>query len=762
MLSRNNARMQDVVPFGLESYRQFINWKAVRSPKSGKDDKVPCSPAGRAIDAHDPKNWVSADEASLSEFGIAFVFTARDPFFFIDIDSAWDGARWSDLASSVTAMFPGAAIEVSHSMTGLHIFGTGAGSIAANHRTKPRAGFPAGVEFYTHGRFVALTGHSKAGNALTDYSLILPRFVASHGLESDPGAPPTATAAADVPDPLYTGPADDAELLQAMEASRGGIAAQFKDIPRAWDLWTANEPVLARRWPAILRPDGCSFDRSAADAALMSHLAFWTGKHRSRMIRLFGQSALARPGHYAEAGGYRLGNILNIAIGKTTKVYDRPRAGLAPAASGAPGAYMQIAEQEIFFGGCVYIVDRHAVLTPHYGVLDAQRFRAVYGGHEFQMQPDGGRPTRNAFEAFTENRMHQYAKATRATFQPFAEPGAIIDGAVNTWRRPVYDDRPGDVSRFLNHLARLLPNHRDRKILLTYMQSLVQNPGVKFQWAPVIQGAEGNGKTLLIRAVAHAVTEPLSYNPKASQLTEKFNSWLEGKQFIGVEEIKIPDHRREMIEDLKEWITNDRVEIRHVGGAKSMASNYANWMLTTNHQDAVPITKNQRRFCMVFTGQQEVEDLARDGLTAEYFVDLYRWFNHDGGKQMIAHFLRTSLIDPEFDPAGLCQRAPSTDATALAISASLGRIEQEINEAIDDNLIGFRDGWISTHHLKIYLAHKNLPHVAPARLGSILRSLGYHNTGKASVMMSMEGRPYLWRKGRKDGTVAEYLVRNAL
>jgi hypothetical protein len=59
--------------------------------------------------------------------------------------------------------------------------------------------------------------------------------------------------------------------------------------------------------------------------------------------------------------------------------------------------------------------------------------------------------------------------------------------------------KAGDAGPFLRHLAKLLPDERDRSILLAYMAASIQHKGVKFQWAPLIQGAEGNGKTLLTR-----------------------------------------------------------------------------------------------------------------------------------------------------------------------------------------------------------------------------------------------------------------------
>jgi hypothetical protein len=754
------------IPTGFESFRQFVTWKLVWDDKAKKHRKVPFGRSGKAIGWKDAGEFMTGAEAVAAcrqrrHMGIGFFFTPDDDFWFIDLDNAWNGSAWSPLALAIFAMFPGAAFEVSQSGNGAHFFGRGAASIAADHLNKVP-----GIEFYTAKRFAALTGTSKAGNAAVDFSAVLPVFVRQYGLESAPKPVPALPSAPIAPAPVLPTikPADfialsDDEIIATASAARGSIAVQFGDKAHFREMWNGDRAALAKHFPARdKRADGEAFDWSRADAALLAHLAYWTCGDRGWMDRLFRRSALMRP-EWNNAS--KQSHTLDFAIGRANGQYYRGAPPLpataasridatvaAANASVGSGGYLTTREQEKLFAGCVYIIDLHMVLMPDGRLLPPPNFQSAFGGYEFQMQTDGGRPVRNAFEAFTANRMMQFPKVADICFRPSEAPGAIIGDAVNIWRPLVIDEAPGDVALFLDHLGKLLPDQRDRKILLTYMQALVQYPGVKFQWAPVIQGVEGNGKTFLIQAMVHAVSERYAHRPKASQLTEKFNGWMIGKLFIGVEEIKIPDHRREMIEDLKEWITNDRIEIRHVGGRKAMSENYANWMLTTNHKDAVPVNRNQRRFSILFTAQQSVADIHRDGMTPEYFTRLYQWFKSGGGKQAIAHYLRHSQIDPEFDPAGACQRAPLTSSTVEAFSVSLGRIEQEIMEAIAEGRAGFRGGWISSIAVDHLLREKSLSGIGPNKKSEILTALGYRRECRSSCIIIEEDRkqPWLYRK----------------
>lgn len=745
-----------IIPRAFLPYRQFINWFP-STKANGAVDKIPCDQAGEVIDAHDPATWVDAETACASGFQVGFVFTKADPFWFLDVDHAWNGSAWSELATWCGEWFPGAAFEISQSGTGAHWFGSGAHVLDEAHGTRRRG---LGLEFYTSGRFVALTGISAAGDASTDHSARLTAFLTACDLplREEPYQAPAGR------DPAYTGPDDDEALIQAMLNSQASFSAMFGAKATARQLWEADVPALARAFGMEGRKDGCPYDRSAADAAMMFHLSFWTGRDLARMQRLFERCALYRPERYSGRYEYRMERVLGVGA-RNPRVYDRPRPPAAPAPIlPAPGATvataeqiradgtMSVNEQIAFFKGCVYVEDMHGVLMPDGRILKPHVFDAVMGGYKFQMQYDNGRPSLSAFECFTASRMYRFPKAKGTCFLPRLAPGYVtLDGNVNTWVPPVIDEAPGDITPFLRHLALLLPNETDRRIMLAYMKACAQKPGFKFQWAPVVQGVPGNGKSLFIRVLVQACGLRYSHLPKASQLTEKYNSWIAGNVFIGVEEIKIGDKKREILDDLKDAITNDRLEIRRMASEKKMADNVTNWFFCTNYKDAVPIDRNERRYAPFYTAQQTVDDLRAAGLTNEYFQQIYDWLKDGGGYQAVTWFLRNTPIDPEYDPSGMCQRAPATSSMNEAILAGMGRIEQEIMEAIETNEAGFRGGWISGASLDRWLEHRGARSVSPSKKSEILKTLGYSLACKSTKLIHEEGskQPRLYH--RKNG-----------
>jgi hypothetical protein len=148
-------------------------------------------------------------------------------------------------------------------------------------------------------------------------------------------------------------------------------------------------------------------------------------------------------------------------------------------------------------------------------------------------------------------------------------------------------------------------------------------------------------------------------------------------------------------------------------------------MLNSNHRDALRKTRNDRRFCNFFTAQQDFSHLARDGMDGDYFPRIYTWLKSDG-YAIVADYLERYAIPDALNPAGACHRAPETTSTLEAIAVSMGGIEQEILEAVEEGRPGFAGGWISSVAVERLLhginAKRSIPH---NRRRELLQSLGY-------------------------------------
>lgn len=430
-----------------------------------------------------------------------------------------------------------------------------------------------------------------------------------------------------------------------------------------------------------------------------------------------------------------------------------PRPSARPNKPQIPGGnVMDIGGQIEYFRGVVYLEAQNRFLCPDGQIMRPEAFSARYSGYQFVLDLQFDKTTFKAHEAFTLSRGYEFPKVWGPCFRPEIEPGKVVNDEgvdlVNIYT-PAYIERiKGDVTPFLTHLAKLLPNDRDRVILLSYMAACVQYPGMKAQWCPVVQGCEGNGKSFLGTALSHAIGRRYTHVPEASDLESQFNGWMQGNLLVIVEELKTDD-KHTLLERMKPMITNSRIQIQQKGIDQTTGDNKANFLCFSNHRDCVPIKRNGRRYSMLYTAQQNVEDLQRDNMRDEYFYKLYEWARN-GGYAVISEFLFTYGIPDEFNPKTLCQRAPETSSQHEAEKMSLGRVEQEIMEAIDSDLVGFRGGWLSSYHLSKLLENKGLERfLPPNKRKQTLEDIGYviHpnlNNGRINNALPLEGKPRLY------------------
>jgi len=444
-----------------KGFNQFINWMPQPRP-DGKVDKIPVGIEGKAVNPLDPGIWKSEEDArkvaAMSGYGVGFVFTEADPFFFVDIDNAAVDGAWSTLANTIVGAFPGCAVEVSQSGTGLHIFGTGK---VGPHGCRNG---PLNLEFYTEQRFVALTGNGLRGDTSVDGTPSLGWLVDNFFPVGSAGSPGEWTSE---PCGEWNGERDDAKLIQkAMRAK--SVAAVFGAKATFKELWNGDAETLSEFFIPNRTED--IFNASDADSALATHLAYWTGKNCERIERIFNLSVLGGRDKWVEREHYRRVTILN-AVAICSSIHKRfdPIGDVETELTVRVGVQiLDLHAQIAHFKNCVYVIQRHKVFSRKYGLLKPDQFRAVYGGYDFAVRAEG--KTRNAFEAFTETQLTDFPQVYGTRFRPGEELIVKEEGLeyVNTYVAPSVEAVEGDVTPFVELLGRLLPDERDRKILMSY------------------------------------------------------------------------------------------------------------------------------------------------------------------------------------------------------------------------------------------------------------------------------------------------------
>ena len=284
----------EAFPQELRELRQWIVWGRGRLRKNGKYEKVPYTPTtGQKADPTNPTTWGSYEEAYAAEGGyegIGFMFSADDPYTGIDLDHCRDPetGRLEGWAMSHVVQ-QDSYTEISPSGTGVHIIVR-----AQKPGKRSRKG---DVEMYDRDHFFTITGQHLADTPATIedraeevsalYAFIFWRDEPDPNEQEEVGLPKNWS---------------DEQLLAA--AMRGKKGARFHR------LWVGDASDY-------LTGDGTP-DESAADLALCRYLAFWTGRNRERIDRLFRQSGLMRPKW--ERANYRE-RTMSSAIDSTKQTY---------------------------------------------------------------------------------------------------------------------------------------------------------------------------------------------------------------------------------------------------------------------------------------------------------------------------------------------------------------------------------------------------------------------------------------------------------
>lgn len=398
------------------------------------------------------------------------------------------------------------------------------------------------------------------------------------------------------------------------------------------------------------------------------------------------------------------------------------------------GPYLTHLEQQEWFKGCVSIISMASILTPSGRLLNQTAFNMEYGGKYFIVDGEG-KKTKSAWEAATTSTLWTIPKADHLRFLPDHEYGAIIKDklgrrGVNTFIPVEIDAANGDASPFLRHIAAILPDPNDQRVFIEYLAHNVKYPGYKIPWAPLIQSVEGVGKGFIQEALTYIMGDMYCYTPKAEQLLasgSKFNKWMYGKLLIIVNEIKV-DEKFELVEVLKPLISDKRVEVEGKGVDQLMMDNPANWVFFTNFKNAVPVSKNGRRWAIFFSALQEVEDLQRMGMNDDYFKAMFGWLEGGGYR-----YINQWLLDYPIEKGAIPMRAPHTSSTDEALRLSRGPVEICISKAVEDGVEGFRGGWISLFALQRRLKATNAVTRLPSEhvLESVLSKMGYKACGRA-------------------------------
>ena len=236
---------------------------------------------------------------------------------------------------------------------------------------------------------------------------------------------------------------------------------------------------------------------------------------------------------------------------------------------------------------------------------------------------------------------------------------------VPTAARELTDEGKNIVNRIRKHFNILL-GEKDTELLIQWMCHIIQYPGKKIRWIPLLQSIEGMGKGLIIEFFVQCLGSSNVGRVQPSQIASDFNSWATNKIMIILEEINIKGHNRyEAMNALKTIISEDYIQINEKGVPQYEVPNTANLIAFTNFKDSVPVSDTDRRYWMKSINIFSIEELEEIiGMDHErYFRELFDDLRQYGSevRKWALDYTLTDVINKQ-------QRAPMTDFKKYMIS----------------------------------------------------------------------------------------------
>lgn len=235
-------------------------------------------------------------------------------------------------------------------------------------------------------------------------------------------------------------------------------------------------------------------------------------------------------------------------------------------------------------------------------------------------------------------------------------------------------------SMFARHLQTLIPDPDDCRTFIDFLTFVVQNPGKRLNFAIILRGVEGDGKSFF-RGLMQLVLGPNNCSSvQGTYLEEKFTGWAEGSQLCFIEEIKMHGvSGYETMNKFKEYVTNDMVTIRKMHRVPYSAPNVTSYIMLTNYQDALPISVEDTRYYPIFSRwESQAEFQAWRDENPTFFHDLFDSVQASPGS--IRKWFLERDISPGFDPSN---RAPKGKGKALMAGYARDDLAEHIQDIIE-------------------------------------------------------------------------------
>lgn len=286
-------------------------------------------------------------------------------------------------------------------------------------------------------------------------------------------------------------------------------------------------------------------------------------------------------------------------------------------------------------------------------------FYAVLEEHKYLYRPTGAHfpqlSINTALAKVDGMKPARWLDKNRAVYQKIWAPGKpeVVDGmaligdtwmatpgrdAYNTFRPlPVLDGDQEFAGPWLEHVYRLYGEEQGIFLINTFAYKL-QHLDDKVNFAPILGGNPYIGKDTLLHPIKRMFGSYNCATISPQNVMSDFNGYRENLLIHISEMFDLGETKMYQLNNrLKDLIAAppDVLSVNKKNINAYPALNLCMVVGTTNHRNGIHISKNDRRYYPVWS------NLAKGDFAEDYFINLYRWLDHEGGIGHVAAYLRS-------------------------------------------------------------------------------------------------------------------------
>ena len=207
---------------------------------------------------------------------------------------------------------------------------------------------------------------------------------------------------------------------------------------------------------------------------------------------------------------------------------------------------------------------------------------------------------------------------------------------INTFHMPVFHDPCPDATPectesmlgvFFRHMECILPVEVEREWFYSWMAFNIKNPGVRCKVTPLLIATDhGTGRGWVVQLLALLLG---TWNCKKTKMSilngesgaSQFQEFMDDSLLCSVEEIKDGKTRYGVTESIRDYLTENTLEINVKYGTKNTKRVFTNFLWMSNHTDAIILKEDDRRINVFKT--------EADAKGTDYYERLYRWLEEE-------------------------------------------------------------------------------------------------------------------------------------